>query len=90
MKTEIAVALAAALTCAGAAYAAGEQHQDMTALDTNQDSYISQEEANVAPGLVERWDELDVNQDGQLDQEEFARFETEEGAETPAEAPKTE
>ncbi len=90
MKSEIAVALAASLTCAGAAYAGGEKHQDMSALDTNQDSYISVEEANQVPDLVARWDELDANLDGQLDQEEFARFETEEGAETPAEAPKTE
>ena len=59
----------AVLTC-GAAYA-GYVYES---LDIDRSGNISQEEAAAMPGLVESWKQLDVNVDGALDQEEFARF----------------
>ena len=85
-KLIFAVVLAA---LSGAAFAqnaqnqgAAQEHQGIQAeglksLDMDHDGYISQEEALNNQELVNRWDELDANADGQLDEEEFARFEPE-------------
>lgn len=70
MNTKTALAILAAAALSGTAFAA-----DMQTLDTNQDNQISQDEAQADPALVEKWAELDANQDGVLDQEEFAKFE---------------
>ena len=53
-----------------AAFAGG-----MEALDADGSGTISQEEAQADPMLVEKWGEIDVNQDGQVDSAEFAQFE---------------
>ena len=45
-------------------------------LDADKNGAISMEEATAMPSLADKWEELDVNVDGQLDSEEFARFET--------------
>ena len=55
----------------------GTQVEGLQSLDTDHDGYISQEEAMNNQDLVNRWGELDTNADGQLDEEEFARFESE-------------
>ncbi len=52
--------------------AAGEVYK---VLDADKSGTISQQEAEAMPGLTDQWKDLDVNVDGQLDQEEFARFE---------------
>ena len=96
------VALAAVLAAlSGAALAGGsgiegaaQEHEaqsvDLQALDANMDGAVSEQEAQGNPQLVVRWDELDSNNDGQLDQDEFARFEAEgtqaEGAESAGES----
>jgi len=60
---------------------AGTGAHDMTGIDLNEDQRVTREEAIVVPGLVERWDELDSNADGQLDESEFARFENDQAIE---------
>ncbi len=44
-------------------------------LDVNNDGSVSKEEGSTLPVLVEKWDELDANADGTLDEAEFAKFE---------------
>ncbi|MCB1675662.1 MAG: hypothetical protein KDI01_05195 [Halioglobus sp.] len=49
-----------------------------SALDTNNDGYVSEDEAKSeadSERLTEKWDTLDTNHDGRLDESEFARFE---------------
>ncbi len=50
-----------------------------TRLDTNMDGKISQEEANADSTVSGQFSTLDQNQDSQVDQAEFARFEITEG-----------
>ena len=45
--------------------------------DTDQDDYISQEEADTFPDLVNRWDGADVDSDNRISRDEFARFDEE-------------
>ncbi|WP_260292020.1 EF-hand domain-containing protein [Sedimenticola hydrogenitrophicus] len=71
MTKKIMTALFAAL--AAAAVIAAESQTDV-ALDTDNNGSLSQEEAKAIPGLIEQWDALDVNRDGQLDPAEFASF----------------
>ncbi len=82
----VMVAILAAMS--GAAFATGtgtegatqgydEQSMKLQSVDMNMDGVISEQEAQGNPQLVDRWDELDTNSDGQLDQDEFARFEME-------------
>ena len=44
-------------------------------LDVNNDGSVSREEGSTLPVLIERWEELDANADGNLDEAEFAKFE---------------
>lgn len=44
------------------------------ALDVNKDNVISKEEAVTLPGLVSRWEELDINLDDQLSSTEFQAY----------------
>lgn len=53
----------------------GEQSRIYNTLDSNDDGYVSQEEGAALEGLTETWEIIDVNQDGQLDAAEFAKFE---------------
>lgn len=45
-------------------------------LDANGDGMISQDEAQANPQLSQQFQSIDQNQDGQLDQSEFAQFES--------------
>ena len=44
-------------------------------LDKNKDGYISNGEAQNMPELAGQWSAVDSNQDGKIDQSEFASFE---------------
>lgn len=44
-------------------------------LDVNNDGSVSREEGSTLPVLIEKWEELDANADGNLDEAEFAKFE---------------
>lgn len=61
-----------ALFVASLASANGEIFEQ---LDSNQDTFVSQEEAAQLPILAEVWDELDADQDGLLSQTEFMNLE---------------
>lgn len=50
---------------------------DYNRLDTDKDGTLSKREASANKELMEQWDTLDVNQDGKLDEAEFAQFESE-------------
>ena len=45
-------------------------------LDTNEDGYISAQEAAADESLQQNWEITDANQDGQVDAAEFSAFET--------------
>jgi hypothetical protein len=57
------------------------------ALDENEDGFISSKEAEAIPTLVEKWSEVDVNDDGKIDAVEFARFESLSTSDTTQSAP---
>ena len=55
-------------------------------LDADKDGYISQQEAKGNKKLIEQWDVVDADADGQLEMSEFSAFETGKAAGfTPAE-----
>lgn len=75
----LAALLAATTTVAFAGSQEGMKEQGHTsykALDANGDGVISPEEATANPNVAAQFDQLDANGDSQLDQGEFARFET--------------
>jgi hypothetical protein len=45
-------------------------------LDSDKDGSVSKKEAATNKSLTAKWDTLDSNKDGKLDQGEFAQFET--------------
>ena len=47
-----------------------------TKLDADKDGMVSKKEASKNKSLTAKWDTLDTNKDGKLDQGEFAAFET--------------
>jgi len=47
-----------------------------TKLDADKDGMVSKKEASKNKDLTAKWDTLDANKDGKLDQGEFAAFET--------------
>lgn len=53
-----------------------DQAQMFSALDTNKDGKITREEAQAQTALNGEFERLDANADGQLEQSEFAQFET--------------
>lgn len=57
------------------------------ALDADQDSYISEQEASNDAELSERWAEIDTDQNGKIDRVEFSALDISESEEdsTPAE-----
>jgi len=76
-KKDFMVLAAVALLPLGA-YAAGSSstmQENFNKLDTNQDGYISQQEAQADKQLTQDWSKADSNQDGQIDQSEFSAFE---------------
>jgi len=46
-----------------------------TKLDSDKDGMVSKKEASKNKELTSKWDTLDTNKDGKLDQGEFAAFE---------------
>jgi hypothetical protein len=65
----------------------GEQSagMDFTALDQDQDGFISEQEAQGNTALIEVWSASDSNQDGQLDMVEFSAIEIPAAEDIPAE-----
>ena len=60
-------------------YAAGDKptpQELFKSLDTNNDGYISQQEAKADPKLTKQWNSADANGDGIVEQTEFSAFET--------------
>ena len=47
-----------------------------TKLDSDKDGMVSKKEASKNKDLASKWDTLDTNKDGKLDQGEFAAFES--------------
>ena len=72
MKSKIALA-ALARSLSSVAWAADAEAYKMA--DADQDGMISATEAEAVPGLVDQWTVIDANQDGQVDEAEFAQFE---------------
>lgn len=56
--------------------AAGGSGETFTKLDSDKDGMVSKKEASRNKDLTSKWDTLDTNKDGKLDQGEFAAFET--------------
>lgn len=56
--------------------AAGGSGETFTKLDSDKDGMVSKKEASKNKDLTSKWDTLDTNKDGKLDQGEFAAFET--------------
>jgi hypothetical protein len=56
--------------------AAGASGETFTKLDSDKDGMVSKKEASKNKDLTGKWDTLDTNKDGKLDQGEFAAFET--------------
>ena len=77
----LSLALAAAMGTAGAQMGIGSDTEANTdgfaSYDVNQDGKISRTEAATDADLRASWSDLDANQDDQLDEGEFARFEAE-------------
>ena len=67
MKTKTIVSIVTILLC-GTAFADESMEIDFETVDANGDGVISQEEAQVVPGLPERWVIVDSNEDGVLDE----------------------
>lgn len=59
---------------------AGASGETFTKLDSDKDGMVSKKEASKNKDLASKWDTLDTNKDGKLDQGEFAAFETGSGS----------
>lgn len=51
-----------------------ENPPSFSQLDTNKDGFITAEEAVVVPGLAGQLTALDVNADGKISEEEYAKY----------------
>jgi len=67
---------ALAIMVSSAVYAADDNNFKM--LDTDNSGTISEIEASALPALSAKWTKYDSNGNSELDEAEFARFETEE------------
>jgi len=58
-------------------FAAGNPtvQESFNKLDSNQDGYISQQEAQADKQLTEDWSKVDTNKDGKIEESEFSAFE---------------
>ena len=56
--------------------AGGASGDTFTKLDADKDGMVSKKEASKNKDLSGKWDTLDTNKDGKLDQGEFAAFES--------------
>lgn len=59
----------------GTASTSKQSEANFKELDTDQDGYISEDEAKGNTALIDRWIEVDENQDGSVDITEFSAFE---------------
>jgi len=66
---------ALAIMVSSAVYA---ENNNFKMLDTDKNGAISEAEAIALPSLSEKWSKYDSNKNDELDEAEFARFETEE------------
>ncbi len=64
-----------AVIAAGFSLVATAGEEEYKALDADQSGTISAEEAAAHSGLSESFSDVDTNQDGEVDQAEFAQFE---------------
>lgn len=80
MKTTALAGTAAVLIVACAPVRYGNSFQ---VLDTDQDGYISQEEAQGRSDVAVNWRRIDRDESGQLDVVEFAAFERARGVAPP-------
>ncbi len=71
MKKTLVIAFLAAFATSPAF---ATEKSSFTSLDVDNDKIISQQEAAVVPELIEQWQALDTNADGQLDFEELSKF----------------
>jgi hypothetical protein len=62
---------------------AGVAETSFSELDVDSDGYLSKEEASERTVVTKQWDRIDKNQDDQIDQAEFAAFETGHAKEPP-------
>lgn len=58
----------------GAEYPESEQPPSFSKLDANKDQHLTAEEAVVVPGLAGQLTTLDVNSDGNISKEEYAKY----------------
>lgn len=90
MKTHLVTAAISALLVSGSVFAGNypddskmtNEAATMTTpgfsqLDADKDGVISRNEAAHSESLVEKWNDVDTNEDGQLNQAEFSAFEAE-------------
>ncbi len=70
MKKTLPLLFAVAL----ATNAFATEQASFSSLDIDNDKIISQEEAAAVPELIEQWQILDTNADGQLDFDELSKF----------------
>ena len=80
-----AVALASFAGLASAQIGGSAGGETFSSLDTDQDGVITRSEAAYDSELRSQWSDLDANQDDQLDEGEFARFESMPDTETDTE-----
>lgn len=72
-KTSMTAAtLFAATSFVTTVQAAGGEPPAFSAVDADQSGFISNEEAGQVPGLLERFTQLDANQDGMVTEAEYA------------------
>lgn len=76
MKKTTITQTALALLTAGFLTAAVAGEDAFMKLDTNEDGYISAQEAAADESLHQSWEATDANQDGQIDAAEFSAFES--------------
>ena len=72
----LAVAQTAPTPSTAPASAPATSPSAFTKLDSDKNGMVSKKEASKNKDLASKWDALDTNKDGNLDQGEFAAFET--------------
>jgi Ca2+-binding EF-hand superfamily protein len=78
MVSKISLSLAFALMLSGIALASSEsQLPSFETLDTNEDGYVTKEEAQEVKKLMDEFELADLNNDNMLDKTEYASITTE-------------